>query len=112
MTSDILIVAARRMVPSLSRGVPVVYLARLKSGAIYIGCSLDLELRLSDHVKGNASRTTKIDPVVELLRVETCLDFSEARTREAQLKRWSRAKKEALARGDVAALKALSKSTK
>jgi putative endonuclease len=37
--------------------------------------------------------------------------FKEARQREAQVKRWSRAKKEALVRRDVQELKNLSKSS-
>jgi putative endonuclease len=98
------------MVPSLSRGRPVVYLLCLKSGAIYVGSSTDLEQRLNDHVNGQACRTTQFDVVVGLLRVETFATFSDARKREAQLKRWSRAKKAALISGDADQLRALSRS--
>jgi putative endonuclease len=45
-----------------------------------------------------------------ILRVETFASFSEARRREAPLKRWSKAKKEALIRGDARSLKQLAKS--
>ena len=38
------------MAPSLSRGVPVVYFLRLRSGMLYVGASVDLEQRLDDHV--------------------------------------------------------------
>ena len=101
---------ARRMVPSLSRGVSVVYFLRLRSGGLYIGASVDLEQRLGDHSSGHACRTTSLNPPVALLRVETSATFAEARHRETPLKRWSRAKKEALIRGDLAALRQLSRS--
>lgn len=99
------------MVPSLSRGMSVVYFLRLRSGIPYIGVSADLEQRLQDHISGRACRTTTLDPPVALLRVEGCATFAEARRREAQLKRWSRAKKKALIRGDFAVLKKLSRFT-
>ena len=110
-----LIAEARRMALSkgqrpASKGTPVVYLLRLRSGIIYIGASEDLEQRLVDHASGQACRTTQLDPPVALLRVEEFSTFSSARTREAQLKRWSRAKKEALLKGEFERLHALSKS--
>ena len=42
--------------------------------------------------------------------MEASATFSAERKREAQLKRWSRGKKEALVRGDMATLHLLSKS--
>ena len=93
-----------------SKGTCVVYFLRLRSGGLYIGTSEDLEQRLEDHASGQACRTTQYDPPVLLLRFETFATFSEARTREAQLKRWSRTKKEALIRGNMGALKVLSRS--
>jgi hypothetical protein len=44
------------------------------------------------------------------MRFEAYPTFTAARRREAQLKRWSRAKKEALLRGDLVTLRALSQS--
>ena len=110
MSSTELIFTARRMVPDLSKAMPVVYFLRLRSGMLYVGASVDLEQRLDDHVSGQACRTTQLDPPLALLRVEVCSTFREARQREAQLKRWSRAKKEALIRGDRESLHALSRS--
>ena len=98
------------MAPSLSRGMPVVYFLRLRSGMLYVGTSTDLEQRLADHTSGQAGRTTALDPPMSILRVEVFDSFAGARAREAQLKKWSRAKKEALIRGDFEALKSLSKS--
>ncbi|MBP9912288.1 MAG: GIY-YIG nuclease family protein [Opitutaceae bacterium] len=77
---------------------------------IYIGCSGDLEQRLQDHQSGQACRTTALDLPIALLGIETFDTFSEARHREAQLKRWSRAKKEALSRRDRGQLRNLSRS--
>jgi putative endonuclease len=93
-----------------SKGTSVIYILRLRSGAFYVGASEDLECRLEDHGSGRASRTTRLDSPVSLLHLEFCASFAAARRREAQLKRWSRAKKEALIGGDLAALKRLSRS--
>ena len=98
------------MAPSLSRGTCVVYFLHLRSGILYVGASADLEQRLGDHASGQACRTTALDVPLALLRVEIYSTFSEARKREAQLKRWSRPKKEALVRGDLDHLRKLSQS--
>jgi predicted GIY-YIG superfamily endonuclease len=79
---------------------------------LYVGASGDLEQRLEDHASAQACRTTALDRPVALLRVEVCSTFAEARNREAQLKRWSRPKKNALIRGDFRSLRALSRSRK
>ena len=71
---------------------------------------MDLAQRLDDHYSGQACRTTQIDRPSAVLRIETCVTFSEARRREAQLKRWSQAKKEALIWGKLGLLHTLSKS--
>ena len=101
---------ARRMVPSLSRGMAFSYILELRSGAFYVGCSVDYETRFREHQAGTACRTTALDPPVALRLVELHADFTAARRREAQLKKWSRAKKEALIAGDFARLKELSRS--
>jgi putative endonuclease len=98
------------MASSLSRGQSVVYFLRLKSKVIYVGSSIDLEQRLEDHLAGQACRTTHFDPPERLLRIERHDSFSAARQREAQIKRWSRAQKEALVRGDSTLLRQLSQS--
>jgi putative endonuclease len=105
-----LISEARRMAPGLSQGTPVVYFLRLRSGSIYIGTSLELEQRLEDHVSGRACRTTALDAPRAILRIEILTSFPEARAREAQLKGWSRAKKEALIQNDLDQLRMLSQS--
>ena len=87
-----------------------VYFLRLRSGTIYVGCTIDLEQRLRDHLGGLACLTTKRDAPVGLLRLESCADFAAARKREAQLKKWSGRKKEALARENLPLLRELARS--
>jgi len=86
------------------------YILRLKSGNLYIGSTTDLDKRYEDHCSGRACRTTTFDPPIALVYSEEYEMFSEARRREAQVKRWSRAKKEALIAGNLSSLRNLSKS--
>jgi predicted GIY-YIG superfamily endonuclease len=89
-----------------------VYVFRLRSGGLYVGATTDLEKRYKEHFDGKACTTTKLDPPIELVYSEEFPTFVDARRREAQVKRWSRAKKEALVSGDVVTLRKLSKSRK
>ena len=86
------------------------YILRLQSGALYIGATKKLEDRYEKHRTGSAGRTTALDPPVSLVYSEEHESFAIARKREAQVKRWTRAKKEALVAGDKEKLRALSKS--
>ena len=88
------------------------YILRLKSGQLYIGSTADLDRRFEEHLAGRACRTTELDPPLKLVYSEFFPTFSEARWREAQVKRWSSAKKEALVSGELAKLRELSKSCK
>jgi putative endonuclease len=84
------------------------YILRLKSGQLYIGSTNNLDRRFAEHAAGRACRTTKIDPPLKLVYSESLPTFSDARKREAQIKRWTRAKKEALVAGDLVKLRNLS----
>jgi predicted GIY-YIG superfamily endonuclease len=86
------------------------YILRLKSGSLYPGATANLGQRWRDHRAGTACRTTKLDPPSTLVFQERFKTFSEARRREAQVKRWSAMKKEALVSGDLVALKGLAAS--
>ena len=86
------------------------YILRLRSDALYPGATKDLEERYKAHLAGRACRTTKVDPPVTLLYSEKFETFNEARKRETQVKKWSRAKKEALVSGNLAKLRGLAKS--
>ena len=86
------------------------YILRLRSGTLYPGSTKNINERYKDHRAGKACRTTLLDPPVALIFTEEFGTFSEARRREAQVKKWSRAKKEALVSGNLTKLKKLSKS--
>jgi putative endonuclease len=101
---------ARRMIPTLSRATPIVYMLRLRSGALYVGCTTDFEVRFREHEQGVACRTTSIDPPDALILLEVQIDFRAARQRESQVKRWSRRKKLALATHNYGLLSKLSES--
>ena len=88
------------------------YILRLKSSQLYIGSTTDLDQRYKDHCSGKACRTTQFDSPQKLLYSEELDSFSDARKREAQIKRWSRSKKEALVAGDLSTLKELSRCRK
>ena len=104
---------ARHLLAAFGRihGMPsCFYILRLKSGVLYPGATANLKQRWRDHVAGTACRTTSHDPPMSLAYREKFPTFAEARRREAQIKRWSRAKKEALVAGNLAALRRLAAS--
>jgi putative endonuclease len=65
---------------------------------------------MADHTAGIGCKTTRDDKPQRMLLAEPHPTLSAARKREAQIKRWSRAKKEAFVTRDMGALKRLSKS--
>lgn len=105
-----LLTQAYALLPTLTRDLPVVYILRLRSGNPYIGASTDLPQRLQEHTTGYGGQTTRLDPPNSVLWIEPHANFAAARQREAQLKRWSRAKKESLVAGDLVTLKVLAHS--
>jgi putative endonuclease len=79
-----------------------VYILRCADGSYYVGSTWNLEKRIEEHNAATFQGYTSHRLPVEL--VWSC-DFStehEAFLTERQLKGWSRAKKEALIRGDLA----------
>ena len=86
------------------------YILRLKSGQLYIGSTTNLDRRYAEHDASQGGRTTKLDSPFKMVYSESLPTFSDARKREAQIKRWTRAKKEALVAGDMLKLRNLSKS--
>ena len=86
------------------------YILRLSSGALYVGATTDVDVRFAEHVHGKASRMTRLDPPVSIVWREELPSYAEARRREAQVKKWSKAKKEALVAGQTAKLRALARS--
>ena len=70
------------------------------------------EKRYERHCNGSGGSSTYLDPPESLVYSEKHESFSDARKREAQVKRWNRAKKEALEAGDMDKLRSLSLSNK
>jgi putative endonuclease len=88
------------------------YILRLKSTRPYCGSTKDKVRRSREHFAGLGGRTTKLDPPLAVVYEEEYETYREAFRREHQVKRWVRAKKEALIRGDLIELKRLSKRRK
>jgi putative endonuclease len=86
-----------------------VYVLRTLSNTLYIGVTQDLPQRLEAHARGRGARWTKVHPGAQIVYSESYPTLGLARKREIQLKKWSRAKKESLIAGDLAALKNLSR---
>jgi len=84
-----------------------VYILRCADDALYIGQTADLESRLTKHTEGTGSVFTATRRPVELAYAEVHATDAAALKRERQLKRWTRAKKEALIAGDFTRLKRL-----
>ena len=88
-----------------------VYIATLEDGRFYVGVSQQsLPALIRDHQLGLHSAYTRRQKLVRIDWIENQRDFQSARHREVQIKRWTHAKKHALVRGDIAALKRLSRS--
>ncbi len=86
------------------------YILRLRSSGLYCGATKHRDDRIKDHFSGHGCRTTKLDPPRCVAYVEEFETYSHAFQREQQVKRWSRAKKEALISGDLDLLQRLSRS--
>jgi predicted GIY-YIG superfamily endonuclease len=86
------------------------YMLRCSDGSYYVGHTDDLERRLAEHNEGTFGGYTSERRPITLAHVEVFDSRDEAFQRERQLKGWSRAKKEALAREDWTELRRLAKS--
>lgn len=86
-----------------------VYILRTSSNTLYVGQTNNLERRLEEH-KNNKAKSAKYIryfPFFDLVYTESYSTRKEAMRREVQLKKWSRAKKEALVRENLVLLKNL-----
>lgn len=86
-----------------------VYILRCSDSSYYVGYTEDIQKRISDHNNGNGAKWTAARRPVELVYQESHSDQTSAVRRESQIKKWSRAKKEARISGDIELLKRLSK---
>lgn len=88
------------------------YILEVSNGQYYVGSTDNLELRLTQHQNGEGAMFTKAHLPVKLIYYEEFERIDDAFRREKQIQGWSRAKKEALIRGDIETLKSLSKGKK
>lgn len=66
-------------------------------GSLYVGRTTDVERRYDQHRAGTGGRFTRAFPPTAVAWVEGGHDASSSAIREAELKRWSRARKLRLA---------------
>ncbi len=86
-----------------------IYILRTSFSTLYIGQTNNLEERLRDHQNksSKSAKYVRYFNTIELAYSEEYLTRKEAMKREIQLKKWSKAKKEALVNGDRELLKKL-----
>lgn len=73
-----------------------VYIVKCLDGFYYTGMTWDIDNRMEQHKSGRGSQFTSKHGFKQLVYVEEFSKISEARSREHQLKDFSRKKKEAL----------------
>jgi putative endonuclease len=86
------------------------YILRCADGSYYTGSTVNLPLRVAQHQAGEGGDYTRRRLPLQLVYSQEFPTENDAFLRERQVKGWSRAKKEALIRGDFEALVGLSKS--
>ena len=86
-----------------------VYILRTSSNTLYIGQTNNLKRRLEEHKnhKSKSARYVRYFQSFNLVYSEKYATRVEAMRREVQLKRWSKAKKEAIIAGNLELLKKL-----
>ena len=86
------------------------YIVRCRDGSLYIGTARSsLETRIAQHNAGTFPGYTASRRPVELVFSQWFDRITDAIAAERKLKGWSRPKKEAFIRGDIASLQQLSK---
>jgi putative endonuclease len=85
------------------------YILRCADGSYYVGSTRNLETRLHQHRAGLGASYTQRRLPVELVYGYKFANIAEAFAAEKKVQNWSRAKREALIRGDFESLRKLSK---
>jgi predicted GIY-YIG superfamily endonuclease len=85
-----------------------VYILLCSDNRYYVGYTTDLETREQRHNEGRGGTYTSLRRPVRLVYFERRGSLRSALERERQIKRWTRAKKEALIVGDNEGLRKLS----
>jgi putative endonuclease len=97
------------MTPAPATEPCFVYILECAGGSYCVGCTTNLIEREQAHNAGLASEHTARRRPVRLTYSEAHEPWSAARKREAQLKRWTRAKKKAVIDGDQRRLRMLAR---
>jgi predicted GIY-YIG superfamily endonuclease len=87
-----------------------VYILRCRDASYYVGHTDDIEARMNAHTQGLIECYTKTRLPVRLMFCQEFESRDEAFAKERQLKGWSRAKKEALIKGNSQRLAVLSRN--
>lgn len=77
------------------------YILKCSDGSYYVGVTDDPARRVQEHNEGKGSDWTAARRPTVLVWTEEHPTLSSARQRENQIKRWSHAKKRALAEGSL-----------
>jgi putative endonuclease len=85
------------------------YMLRCSDGSYYVGSARDLDARMQQHAAGEGGAYTSRRMPVELVYVQEFGSVAEAFAAEKQVQGWSRAKREALIRGQQHRLPELSR---
>jgi len=88
-----------------------VYILKCADGSFYVGSTRNLESRVTQHAAGFGAEYTRRRLPVELAWSHQCDRVDEAFALEKRIQGWSRAKREALIRGDFDQLPGLSRSS-
>jgi len=86
-----------------------VYILQCRDRSYYVGMAGNIEQRLQEHNTGVLGGYTAKRLPVNLVYLKYTGSYENTLKVETQIKKWSRAKKEALIRGDIKSLKKLSK---
>ncbi len=73
-----------------------VYILLCQNGSYYTGSTNDVEKRFKDHLTGKGARYTKSHKPIKVIYKEGFSSKTEALKREAEIKSWSRKRKEIL----------------
>ncbi|MFA5273258.1 MAG: GIY-YIG nuclease family protein [Candidatus Peribacter sp.] len=75
------------------------YLAQCCDYSLYAGSCINVKAREAKHNEGTGAKYTRSRRPIQIVYFEEFQTLTEARRRERQVKTWSKAKKERLARG-------------
>ena len=89
--------------------MPYMYILQCADDSYYVGSTWNLEKRLWQHNQGLGAKYTARRLPVKLVYSEEFDFIADAYQREKQVQNWSRAKRQALIRGDYDALPGLAR---